>query len=75
MPARNHGVAVAFACDDCAHLIGSPEPQDGIRATVIHEHHIPELYALGWIVTRYRGEPPDVVCEHYHAANWIGDSQ
>jgi len=32
---------------------------------IIHDHHVPELVALGWIVTEYPHEPPDVSCPHY----------
>jgi hypothetical protein len=71
---RYYGLAVASACADCAHLIGNPEPsEDGIRMALIHTSHIPELEAQGWITTHYRHQPSDVVCEHYHAANWQGD--
>jgi hypothetical protein len=66
------GIAVASACSSgCAALIGNPEPSEhGIRMSVVHASHIPELEALGWIVTRYPHEPPDVVCVHYHEAYW-----
>jgi hypothetical protein len=40
---------------------------------IIHDHHVPEIAALGWVVTEYPHEPPDVVCAHYHAACWHGD--
>lgn len=68
------GIAVASACADCAGHIGSPEPSEhGIRMAIVHDHHVAELEALGWIVTRYPHEPPDVACPHYHQANWRGD--
>jgi len=34
---------------------------------IVHDHHMPELVALGWIATDYPDEPPDVVCPHYAA--------
>jgi hypothetical protein len=71
---RYHGIAVASACEDCAHLIGSPEPSEhGIRMALIHTSHIPELEAQGWITTRYRHEPPDITCLHYHLEHWEGE--
>jgi hypothetical protein len=69
---RYHGIAVASASEDCAHLIGNPEPESGIRMTLIHTSHIPELEAQGWITTHYRHQPPDVVCLHYHLEHWEG---
>lgn len=77
-------VAVATACPDCAHLIGSPpETPDlpGGHMVLIHEHHIPELQDHGWILTTYEREPPlfereppDIVCPHYHEAHYRGDN-
>jgi hypothetical protein len=50
---RSHcqpAIACAAACDDCAHLIGNPEPsEDGIRMTIMHAEHVPEYEAIGWI--------------------------
>ncbi len=61
-----HGIAVGSSCTQCAWLIGSPEPyQPGYHMAIIHDHHVPELVALGWIVTEYPHEPPDVSCPHY----------
>jgi hypothetical protein len=72
-PHRMNGIAVASACDDCAHLIGSPPAWDpGRHMEIIHDDHVPELQALGWVLTEYPHEPPDVVCAHYHAAYWQG---
>jgi hypothetical protein len=34
---------------------------------VVHDQHVPELLALGWTITDYPDEPPDVVCAHYPA--------
>lgn len=71
---RYHGIAVAAACGDCAHLIGNPEPSEGgIRMALVHTSHIPELEAHGWITTRYRHQPPDVTCLHYHLEHWEGE--
>jgi hypothetical protein len=70
---RYHGLAVASACDGCAHLIGNPDPsEDGIRMALIHTSHIPELEAQGWITTHYRHQPPDITCLHYHLEHWEG---
>jgi hypothetical protein len=72
---REPGIAVAAACDDCAHLIGSPEPsEDGIRMGIVHIGHVAEFEDLGWVLTYPDGpgEPPDITCEHYHQANWQG---
>jgi hypothetical protein len=73
---RTGGIAVASACDDCCDLIGRPEPSEhGLRMGIIHIGHVAELEALGWVLTYpdEPGEPPDICCEHYHQANWIGD--
>jgi hypothetical protein len=70
---RYHGIAVASACDDCAYPIGDPEPSEhGLRMAPIHTTHIPALEAEGWITTRYRHQPPDVTCLHYHLQHWEG---
>jgi hypothetical protein len=70
---RQPGIAVAAACDDCAHLIGSPEPSEhGLRMAIIHIGHVGELQALGWILTSNGHEPPDITCRHYHAMHWEG---
>jgi hypothetical protein len=71
---REPGIAVAAACDDCAHLIGSPEPsEDGIRMAIVHIGHVPELEALGWITTPAGPhESPDCCCIHYHLEHWEG---
>jgi hypothetical protein len=37
---------------------------------IVHDHHVPQLQTLGWVLTEYPHEPPDVVCPHYHAAYW-----
>lgn len=67
------GIAVASSCTGCAGVIGSPpEYARGKHMVIVHNHHVPELVALGWIVTRYPHEPPDVVCPHY-AALWAED--
>ena len=31
------------------------------------QEHVAKQVALGWEVTTYAGEPPDVVCPHYGA--------
>jgi hypothetical protein len=31
----------------------------------MHTEHVPELAAIGWQVTTYAGEPPDIACPHY----------
>lgn len=60
------GIAVASCCTDCAHILGSPdEIAPGRCMEIVHAHHIPQLEAIGWEVTRYAHEPPDVVCPHY----------
>jgi hypothetical protein len=69
---RGDGIAVATACDRCAHLIGSPEPEDGIRMTIVHSACVPGLEGQGWITTPDGHGPDDVACAHYHAENWIG---
>jgi hypothetical protein len=67
------GVAMASACGQCAWLISSPpEFAPGRHMAPIHDSHVPELVALGWIVTDYPHEVPDVVCRHYHEAYWQG---
>jgi len=30
------------------------------------------MEAQGWITTRYRHQPPDVTCLHYHLQHWEG---
>lgn len=72
MPRRRHnsrdGIAVASSCTACAGEIGTPdEYAPGGHMALIHAHHVPELVALGWTVTDYPHEPPDVVCPHYAA--------
>lgn len=71
---RHQGaVAVASSCAACAHEIGTPpEYAPGRHMATVHAGHVPELAALGWEVTRYPHEPPDVVCPHY-AALCAGD--
>lgn len=65
------GIAVASACGECAGQIpGADEYAPGQHMGIIHASHLPDLAALGWIITRYPHEPPDVACPHYHAANW-----
>ena len=65
------GIAVASACTGCAGQISSPpEWAPGRHMAIVHDHHVPELQALGWVLTEYPHEPPDVVCPHYHAAYW-----
>ena len=66
------GTAFAFAsaCDGCAPLIGSPPAVDGRRMAPVHVRCIPQLAALGWVLTEYPHEPPDIACPHYHAAYW-----
>jgi hypothetical protein len=62
------GIAVASACTSCAGQISSPpEYAPGRHMAIVHDHHVPELVALGWIATDYPHEPPDVVCPHYAA--------
>jgi hypothetical protein len=73
MKRRQHrdGIAVASACAGCAPLIGSPEEcAPGRHMAIVCDDCIPELAAAGWILTEYPHEPPDIVCEHYHAAYW-----
>lgn len=63
------GIAVASACTACAHLIGSPpECRPGRHMAVIHDGHVAELVAAGWILYDCPGEPADIVCVHYKAA-------
>jgi hypothetical protein len=66
------GIAVASACAECAPRIGSPpEITPGVHMAVIHDHHVPELEAAGWIRTDRGPEPTDIVCVHYHEANVV----
>lgn len=68
--ASPRGIAVASACTACADVISRPpEYAPGRRMAIVHDHHVPELVAIGWIVTDYPDgdEPPDVVCPHYAA--------
>jgi hypothetical protein len=68
------GIAVASACSECAGLIlGAKESVPRYVMGIIHDDQVPELEALGWIVTTYPHDPPDVACPHYHAAFWQGD--
>jgi hypothetical protein len=68
---RRYATIIASACADCAPQIGNPpECEPGSHMGVIGASHVPELEALGWIVTRYPHEPPDVACIHYHQAHW-----
>jgi hypothetical protein len=73
-PGPGSGIALASACDACAHLIGNPEPSEhGLRMTMIHASHIPELEAEGWVTTPAPdGGPPDCTCIHYHLQHWEG---
>jgi hypothetical protein len=67
------GIAVASACDGCAWVIGGgEETSPGYVMGIIHGHHVPELVALGWILTEYPAHPPDVACLHYHLQHWEG---
>ena len=69
---RQSAIAAFTACDNCASLIGNPEPsEDGIHMTIMHAEHVPEFEALGWITTPGE-EVPDCCCPHYHQANWQG---
>jgi len=62
------GIAVASACIDCTGEIGTPpEYAPGRHMALIHDQHVPQLVALGWTVTDYPHDPPDVVCPHYAA--------
>jgi hypothetical protein len=83
---RNHGrgqrrtppaVAVASACADCAAQIGSPQPwEPGRYMAIIHVGHVGELEAIGWVLTADVEDPdgpPDIACQHYHAAYWEDD--
>jgi hypothetical protein len=68
MTDRADGIAIASACTGCAAEIGTPpEYAPGRHLALIHDHHVPQLVALGWTVTDYPDEPPDVVCPHYAA--------
>lgn len=70
-----HAIAVASSCADCAELIGNPdetEPGSGWHMGIVHDAHVAELAASGWMVHDYPGEPSDVVCPHYHEAHWQG---
>lgn len=70
---RQPAIAMAAACDQCAHLIGSPEPHDGIRMAPVHLSDVPGLEAQGWITTPAGPhEPPDCACIHYHLQHWEG---
>jgi hypothetical protein len=65
------GIAAASACTACAGEISSPpEYAPGRHMAIVHDHQVPELQALGWVLTEYPHEPPDVVCPHYHAVYW-----
>ena len=68
---QREAVAVASSCAACAVHIGDPpEAAPGRHMAIIHAHHIPDLEAIGWIMTEVPHEPPDIVCPHYHAAYW-----
>jgi hypothetical protein len=69
----NAGIAVASACDACAWLIsGGEQVVPGRHMGLIHTSHVPELVALGWILTGNPAGPPDVTCLHYHLKHWEG---
>ena len=71
---RQPSIACFAACDDCAHLIGNPDPgEEDIRMAIMHASHTGELEAIGWITTQGEAGVPDCCCPHYHAANWIGE--
>jgi hypothetical protein len=60
------GIAVASSCTGCAGEIGMPpEYAPGRHMALVHASHVPQLAALGWILTEYPHEPPDIVCPHY----------
>ena len=64
------GVVFAWSCRPCAASQGvtGDEYAPGRYALgPIHIEHVPDLVALGWDVTTYAGEPPDVYCPHYRA--------
>ena len=63
------GIAVYSGCTPCAseHIPGADEYKPGRWMGIAHAHHAPELIAIGWIMTTYPHEPPDVVCPHYQA--------
>jgi hypothetical protein len=66
--AKADRIAVASSCASCAGQIGTPpEYAPGRHMEIIHDQHVPQLAALGWIVTDYPHEPADVVCPHYAA--------
>jgi hypothetical protein len=71
---REPAIAFVAACDDCAHLIGRPEPSEHcIRMAPVHLADVPGLEALGWITTPAGPhEPPDCCCIHYHLEHWEG---
>jgi hypothetical protein len=67
------GIAVASACDACAYLIsGGEHVAPGRHMGIIHAEHVPELVALGWVLTEHPADPPDVTCLHYHLEHWEG---
>jgi hypothetical protein len=69
--AMRDGIALASSCTSCAGQISNPPAwAPGRHMAPIHASHMPELQALGWVVTEYPEEPPDVACPHYHAAYW-----
>jgi hypothetical protein len=63
------GVAFAWSCGSCRPAGSSGEEYAPGRWSLgpVHTGHVPELAAIGWEVTTYAGEPPDVVCPHYAA--------
>jgi hypothetical protein len=68
------GLAFASACKECGWVIpDAKEGQPGYVSAIIHDHHVPELEALGWVLTEYPADMPDIACPHYHAAFWEGD--
>ena len=68
---HQHGIAVAASCAACAHLIGGPPAEDGIRMAIVCERDAAGLVALGWVRTADPdGGADDVACVHYHAALW-----
>jgi hypothetical protein len=71
----HHAIAVYASCTPCAHrwLPYADEYAPGRWMGIAHVSHAAEMIAIGWILTEYPDEPPDVVCAHYHAAYWQGD--
>lgn len=69
MTRKRDGIAVYSACTPCASewLPHAEQYAPGRWMGIAHASHAPEMIAIGWIMTEYADEAPDVVCPHYAA--------